>query len=65
MAFDVVTVRQNRTAPPYAVGSNFPSGPGDVYVPNGGSFRATNFPLLTYIAFAYKITDNQEQSFLS
>jgi len=65
MAFDVVTVRQNTTAPPYAVGSNFPLGPGDVYVPNGGSFRATNFPLITYIAFAYKITDNQEQSLLS
>ena len=65
MAFDVVTVRQNTTAPPYAVGSNFPLGPGDVYVPNGGSFTATNFPLLTYIAFAYKITDNQEQSLLS
>jgi uncharacterized protein (TIGR03435 family) len=65
MAFDVVTVRQNTTAPPNAVGSNFPLGPGDVYVPNGGSFRATNFPPLTYIAFAYKITDNQEQSLLS
>jgi hypothetical protein len=31
MAFDVVTVRQNKTAPPNAVSSNFPSGPGDVY----------------------------------
>ena len=65
MSFDVATVRQNTTAPPYAWGSNFPLGPGDVYVPNGGSFRATNFPLLTYIAFAYKITDNQEQLLLS
>jgi bla regulator protein blaR1 len=65
MAFDVVTVRQNTTAPPYPVGSNFPLGPGDVYVPNGGSFRATNFTLIRYIAFAYKITDNQQQSLLS
>lgn len=65
MAFDVITIRRNTTAPPYAVGSNFPLGPGDVYVPNGGTFSATNFPLLTYIAFAYKITDNQEQSLLS
>lgn len=65
MAFDVVTVTRNTTAPPDAEGSNFPLGPGDVYVPNGGSFWAANFPLLTYIAFAYKITDNQEQSLLS
>lgn len=65
MAFDVVTVRKNTTAPPDAVGSNFPLGPGDVYVPNSGSFRATNFPIIAYIAFAYKITDNQEQSLLS
>jgi uncharacterized protein (TIGR03435 family) len=65
MAFDVVTVRQNTTAPSYAVGSNFPLGPGDVYVPNAGSFRASNSPLLTYIAFAYKIADDQEQSLLS
>jgi bla regulator protein blaR1 len=65
MAFDVVTVRQNTTAPPFAQGSNFPLGPGDVYVPNGGSFRAKNFPLITYIEFAYKISDNQEQSLLS
>lgn len=65
MAFDVVTVRQNKSAPPDAGGSNFPLGPGDVYVPNGGSFRAVNFPLPIYIAFAYKIGDDQEQSLLS
>jgi len=65
MAFDVVTIRQNKIAPPFASGANFPLGPGDVYVPNGGQFRATNYPLITYIMFAYKITGNQEQSLLS
>ena len=28
-------------------------------------FRATNFPLLDYLVFAYKLTDNDEQSLLS
>lgn len=65
MAFDVVTVKQNKTAPAFASGSNFPLGPGDVYVPNGGMFRASNYPLITYIIFAYKLTGNQEQSLLS
>jgi bla regulator protein blaR1 len=65
MAFDTSTVRQNKTAPPYASGSNFPLGPGDVYVPNGGMFRAANYPLITYIIFAYKLTGDQEQSLVS
>ena len=65
MAFDVVTVRQNKIAPPYASGSNFPLGPGDVYVPNGGQFRAMNYPLISYILFAYKLTGDQEQSLVS
>jgi uncharacterized protein (TIGR03435 family) len=65
MAFDAATVRQNTTAPPKAVGSNFPLGPGDVYVPNGGLFRATNFPLVAYIEFAYKLTESQDLSLLS
>jgi hypothetical protein len=65
MAFDVATVRENKTAPRNPWGSNFPLGPGDVYNPNGGQFTASNFPLLTYIVFAYKIADNQEQSLVS
>jgi bla regulator protein blaR1 len=65
MAFDSATVGQNKTAPPQAVISNFPLGPGDVYIPNGGRFIAKNYPLVTYIIFAYKITDNQEQSLLA
>src|ERR1700680_416670 len=66
MAFDAASVTRNTTTqPPYEVSSNFPLGPGDVYFPNGGRFSATNFPLVVYIKFAYKITDNQEQFLLS
>ena len=64
MAFDVASVKKNTTAPPGARSSNFPLGPGDVYIPNGGHFRAMNHPLFVYIEFAYKITDSQEQLLL-
>jgi len=57
--FDVASVKPNKSANPSH--SNFPMGPGDVYVPNGGLFSATNFPLATYIFFAYKIQGNQAQ----
>jgi len=65
MAFDIASVKRNTTAPPGARNSSFPLGPGDVYVPTGGRFRAMNYPLLAYIEFAYKITGNQEQLMLS
>ena len=64
-AFDVASATRKTPVPPYPVGSNFPLGPGDVYIPNGGLFRATNLPLVAYIEFAYKLTENQEQSLLS
>jgi uncharacterized protein (TIGR03435 family) len=61
--FDVASVKSSKSNdPPYA---NFPLGPGDVYVPNGGLFSAKNFPLLTYIVFAYKIKGNQVQYLLT
>jgi uncharacterized protein (TIGR03435 family) len=57
--FEVASVKANKSdAPPSA---NNPLGPGNVYSPYGGFFRATNFPLYTYILFAYKIMGNQEQ----
>jgi uncharacterized protein (TIGR03435 family) len=57
--FDVASVKPNASGnPPY---SNIPIGPGDVYVRNGGYFNATGFPLITYIAFAYKMIGNQAQ----
>ena len=61
MAFDSATVSENTTAPPAARFFNFPLGPGDVYIPNGGNFRARNLPLAAYIVFAFKITPSQEQ----
>jgi len=60
MVFDEASVRQNTNAASSdEVDSNFPLGPGDVYFPNGGHFRATNFPLVAYINFAFKISENQ------
>src|ERR1700674_1679793 len=64
MAFDVASVTRKTTARPYPIGSNFPLGPGDVYVPNGGLFKAANLPLTAYIGFAYKVTENQEEALL-
>ena len=62
MAFDVASVKQNKSGPPPSGDkpySNFVLGPGDAYVPNGGLFSAINQPLLIYVAFAYKITNNE------
>jgi uncharacterized protein (TIGR03435 family) len=61
-AFDVASVKPNKTAD--QANSNFPLGPGDAYTPNGGYFAATNLPLVSYIAFAYRIMGNQAQGFL-
>jgi uncharacterized protein (TIGR03435 family) len=61
-AFDVASVKPNKSNNPPR--SNFPLGPGEVYVPNGGLFSATNFPLATYIFFAYRIKGNQAQYLL-
>lgn len=56
-AFDVASVKPNKSdAPPYA---NFPLNAGAMYTPNGGLFSATNWPLVTYISFAYKLMGNQ------
>jgi uncharacterized protein (TIGR03435 family) len=61
-AFEVASVKPSN--PGSQSDSNFPLGPGDVYVPNGGYFSATGFPLVTYIFFAYKVAGNQAQSLL-
>lgn len=65
MAFESASVSQNITAVPGGVYFNFPIGPGDVYIPNGGVFRVRNLPLPNLIMFAYKMTPNQEQSLIS
>lgn len=57
MAFDVASVKQNKSGlPGYRATSNFPLGGGDSYQPNGGLFTATNYSLPSYIGFAYKLT---------
>lgn len=57
--FEVASVKPNKSdGPPHA---NNPLGPGNVYSPYGGYFQAINFPLYTWILFAYKIMGNQEQ----
>jgi hypothetical protein len=50
-AFEVASVKQNKSGDP--PNSNFTLGPGDRYIPNGGLFSASGFPLITYIEFAY------------
>jgi hypothetical protein len=64
MEFSVASVKPDSAAMSQdTVYSNFPLGPGDYYTPNGGLFRATDFPLLAYIAFAYKLTSNDAKTF--
>jgi len=58
--FDVASVKPNESDD--SPTSNFPLGPGDVYIPNGGFFSATGQPLNIYLKFAYKITGSQWQS---
>ncbi len=61
--FDVASVRQNISGQPPAGDtprSNVSLGPGNVHGSGEGFLRATNFPLLYYIEFAYKLTDYQE-----
>jgi uncharacterized protein (TIGR03435 family) len=58
--FDVASVKQNRSSDPPT--TNVLLGPGDIYSPNGGLLSATNYPLTSYIQFAYKLPANQMQS---
>jgi uncharacterized protein (TIGR03435 family) len=68
LAFDVASVRQN-LAGEDAQGANsphvnFPIGSDDAYYDTGGVFSATNLPLISYLIFAYKITNNNRQALL-
>ncbi len=64
LQFDVASVKQNKTGdpPPYA---NSPLGPGSVFVPTGGYFKATDLPLATYVSFAYKVQGNQAKDLMA
>jgi uncharacterized protein (TIGR03435 family) len=60
MEFEVASVKQDTTPPSRtSVNSNIPLGPQDMFAPTGGLLSATNFPLLQYMIFAYKLTPNQ------
>jgi uncharacterized protein (TIGR03435 family) len=61
--FDIASVKPNKTGS-RSSNSNFPLGPGDAYTTNGGYFSATNYPLVTYIAFAYRIMGDRAPAFL-
>jgi len=66
LSFDVASVRQNKSGPAPngdAPGSNVPLGPGNVYSPTGGLVSVRNYTLLSYIAFAYKMTDGELDAF--
>jgi uncharacterized protein (TIGR03435 family) len=63
MVFSVASLKPN--AAPMSqdtVHANVSMGPGDYYNPTGGLFRTTDFPLFTYIAFAYKLTSNDAKA---
>ncbi len=59
LAFDVVSVKPNKAGED-KLDSNVPLGAGDVFTPTHGVFRATGFPLIYYIQFAYRITPDQQ-----
>lgn len=68
MSFDVTSVKQNTAGLPPSgptPRSNFPLGPGDVYHGTGGVFSASNYPASIYIAFAYKLTNNDANALFS
>jgi uncharacterized protein (TIGR03435 family) len=64
--FDVVSVRQNKSGPPWSGGDqmvmNVPYGPDDNYRVTGGILSAKNYPLLNLIVFAYKVPTAQGQA---
>jgi uncharacterized protein (TIGR03435 family) len=63
MSFDVASVKQNTAAQSQTtVNSNIPLGPQDMFTPTGGLLSATNYSLLQYMVFAYKLTNEQVQS---
>lgn len=65
--FDLASVKQNKFGLPPSGDqpfANIPMGPGNVYTPNGGYFSARNLPLVTFIAFAWKLSGTDMKYFL-
>jgi uncharacterized protein (TIGR03435 family) len=63
MSFDVVSIRQNKTGGKSSM--NVDPTPGDNFTPTGGLYVARNVGLAEFVAFAYKLTNKQLQSFES
>jgi uncharacterized protein (TIGR03435 family) len=62
--FDVASVKPSKSND-LPSNSSFPLGPGSAYLSSGGHFSAVNFPLATYLAFAYEVMGYQQESLLS
>jgi uncharacterized protein (TIGR03435 family) len=63
LEFEVASVRQNKTNDKASM--NVDPTPGDSMVPTGGLYSARNIVLVQYIAFAYKLTNQQLRSVVS
>jgi uncharacterized protein (TIGR03435 family) len=63
LEFEVASVRQNKTNDKASM--NVDPTPGDGMVPTGGLYSARNIVLAQYIAFAYKLTNQQLRSVVS
>jgi uncharacterized protein (TIGR03435 family) len=63
LEFEVASVRQNKTNDKASM--NVDPTPGDGMVPTGGLYSARNIVLVQYIAFAYKLTNQQLRSAVS
>jgi uncharacterized protein (TIGR03435 family) len=59
LRFDVASVRPSNET---KSSSNVPLGPGNVSPLSHGILSARNFPLLTYLVFAYKLADYQQEA---
>jgi uncharacterized protein (TIGR03435 family) len=59
LAFEVASVKPSKET---KSSSNVPLGPGNVYTASHGILSANNFPLLTYLMFAYKLADYQQEA---
>lgn len=66
LEFDVASIKPDSTPMgPNTVKSNIPLGPQDMFSPTGGLLSSTNWPLLQYMVFAYKLRLDQLQSIRS
>jgi uncharacterized protein (TIGR03435 family) len=63
MEFDVASVKQDTAEPSDSTrNSNVPLGPQDAFTPTGGLLSASDWPLLQFMIFAYRLAPNQLQS---